>query len=500
MSPDLNGNVQSHGQEGQQDEPVTEGPKKPTDPSIQNGAVNPGYQETETEGQVPVSVTTAVTKPRRSVHISDTIMEDEDMMSDSSHLKMAAKNFPVDECEEFQDDRAQLATHSDKQPEKKMSDHEVNIDLSLVSPGKDTFRRVSSGGLKSSLKLPNPERDRARASEIRRRSSIVEVIVHKAASYRGILYAMLSSVFFTLTAAIVKYLKDVHPGQTACFRFLGILLFTMPLVIQAGVDPRGPKDKRLFLIMRGLAGASSVYLRYSALHYLPIANATIIVLSMPVFVCIFARIFLKEACGLFHVVAIGITLVGIGFTSKVNVLVGITSSLGVDKEKEMMGLVYSMAATLVGSSAYILVRKVKEVHHSVILLYFAFVAIIETSIITAVMDGFTFPDCGYAPWFLITLAVLSFYAQLLLTKALQIEEASLVSVTRSSMEVVCAFIFQIIFFKKVPEWSAFIGALLVSSSVLLTTCPKVGLLAARGPLGQALPLVHHQVTSCSILF
>lgn len=34
----------------------------------------------------------------------------------------------------------------------------------------------------------------------------------KRSAFLGILCSMASSVFFTLTAAIVKYLKDVHPG------------------------------------------------------------------------------------------------------------------------------------------------------------------------------------------------------------------------------------------------------------------------------------------------
>lgn len=151
---------------------------------------------------------------------------------------------------------------------------------------------------------------------------------------------------------------------------------------------------------------------------------------MPVFVCIFARVFLKEPCGIFHVCAIGVTLIGIGFTSKVNFLFGLSTSEDYDKENEMWGLIFSMAATIVGSMAYILVRKVKEVDGSVILLNFSVVAIIETGTITAVLDGFTLPSCGMAPWLLMLLGILSFYAQLLLTKALQVEEASIVSVTR----------------------------------------------------------------------
>lgn len=70
------------------------------------------------------------------------------------------------------------------------------------------------------------------------------------------------------------------------------------------------------------------------------------------------------------------------------------------------------------------------------------------------------------------LAILSFYAQLLLTKALQLEEASLVSVTRSSAEVVYAFLFQVVIFGQIPDIYACIGAVLVTSSVLLTSARK----------------------------
>lgn len=306
--------------------------------------------------------------------------------------------------------------------------------------------------------------------QMRRKS--IDVVKVTFSSYRGIVLAMASSVFFTFTAVIVKYLKEIHPGQMACFRFLGILLFTIPMIITAGVNPLGPKEKRHLLLLRGIAGASSLYLRYSALHYLPIANATVIVLSMPVFVCIFARVFLKEPCGIFHCVSIGITLIGIGFTANIPGLFGLTPDESADRSKELIGLVYSMGATLIGASVYIFVRKVKECHNSVILFNFAMVAIVETSILTGLDNGFAIPQDPMVPWLLIILATLSFYAQLLLTKALQLEEASLVSVTRASAEVVCAFIFQIIIFHQIPTLNAFIGALLVTSSVLLTSARK----------------------------
>lgn len=307
-------------------------------------------------------------------------------------------------------------------------------------------------------------------------------------SFRGVFYAFLSSIFFSITTAIVKHLSTIHPGALSCFRFLGILLFSIPMVSDLGTNVLGPSNLRVWVLLRGIAGATSLYLRYCALQYLPLANATIIVLSMPVFVCIFARLFLKEPCGIFHVIALAVTLLGIAFTAKLNVLFGSTDAeaadAGIDRRSELLGLAAGMGATLVGSASYVVVRKVKSLHHSIILFNFAWVAILETSTITYFLDGFKLPDCGIGPWLLVILAIASFYAQLLLTKALQCEEAGLVSVTRASSEVFFAFITQIFLFRRMPDIYSIIGALLVTTAVLLTSLRKYILTLPPDHLGR----------------
>lgn len=116
---------------------------------------------------------------------------------------------------------------------------------------------------------------------------------------------------------------------------------------------------------------------------------------MPVFVCIFGRIFLKEACGVFHVIALGVTLVGIAFTSKLTAIFGSDEEAkkqNIDRQHELYGLISGLGATLVGSSAYILVRKVKDLHYSVILFNFAWVALLESFVITyTVHEGIKIP-------------------------------------------------------------------------------------------------------------
>ena len=92
---------------------------------------------------------------------------------------------------------------------------------------------------------------------------------------KGVLLAFLSSVFFSLTTVIVKHVKEIDAGQMAIYRFAGMLLFVLPIVADNKTAIFGPSNKRHWVLLRGLAGASSLYLRYSTLHYLPISNATV---------------------------------------------------------------------------------------------------------------------------------------------------------------------------------------------------------------------------------
>jgi uncharacterized membrane protein len=94
--------------------------------------------------------------------------------------------------------------------------------------------------------------------------------------FRGLFFTFLSSIFFSLTAVIVKHVTDVHAGQMAVVRFAGMLMFSFPLAVDTKDAPLfGESSSRHWLILRGLAGATSLYLRYSALHYLSISNATV---------------------------------------------------------------------------------------------------------------------------------------------------------------------------------------------------------------------------------
>ena len=108
----------------------------------------------------------------------------------------------------------------------------------------------------------------------------------------GIIMAIASSFFFSLSSLIVKLVPSVHPVALATYRFAGILLPSLPVVIYRAEDPF-PKGKRLLLILRAFLGTTSLMSQFYALRHMPLADASVIIFSVPVFVAIFARIFLK---------------------------------------------------------------------------------------------------------------------------------------------------------------------------------------------------------------
>lgn len=81
------------------------------------------------------------------------------------------------------------------------------------------------------------------------------------------------------------------------------------------------------------------------------------------------------------------------------------------------------------------------------------------------------PVCGSDRLLVLALAIFSFLGQILLTLALQLEQAGPVALARSS-DIFFAFIWQMIFFKEAPNRYSLIGATLVIISVVLTALRK----------------------------
>lgn len=138
---------------------------------------------------------------------------------------------------------------------------------------------------------------------------------------------------------------------------------------------------------------------------------------------------------------------------------------------KVWGPVAALSATLFGANAYVLLRALKSVHFSVIMSNFGAFGFVYSILIVLWLGGLCWPMCGTERILVVTLAVFSFFGQILLTLALKLEQAGPVSIGRSC-DIVFAFIWQVMFFKERINGYSIIGAILVTSSVIWTGVRK----------------------------
>lgn len=290
--------------------------------------------------------------------------------------------------------------------------------------------------------------------------------------YLGLVLATLSSLFFSLCSVIVKWMTDVDPMALAAYRYIGVLLPAIPIVIYKE-QPIFPSGKRIMLLLRSFTGTASLMLSFYAFRHMPLADASVIVFSVPVFTAIFARMFLKEPCGLFNIFSVVLTLIGVVLITRPPILFGDSiDSLG-DSEQhtEIWGAVAAFSATLFGANAYVLLRALKGIHFAVIMTNFGCFALVMCLMVTWGIGALCAPPCGTDRYLIVALALFSFGGQILLTLALQMEQAGPVALARSS-DIVFAFIWQVLFFSEIPNAYSVAGAILVLSSVVLTGLRK----------------------------
>lgn len=207
-----------------------------------------------------------------------------------------------------------------------------------------------------------------------------------------------------------------------------------------------------------------------------LADASVIIFSTPVFVAIFARLFLKEPCGIFNAITVVLTLIGVVLITRPPIIFGdsipsLTDDQITDGDYDVWGPVAAISSTLFGANAYVLLRALKGLHFSVIMTNFGSFALVYTFIISWFLGSLCIPSCGTDRLLVVALAIFSFLGQILLTLSLQLEQAGPVAIARSA-DIVFAFIWQILFFKEVPNRYSVFGALLVVSSVVLTGLRK----------------------------
>lgn len=276
----------------------------------------------------------------------------------------------------------------------------------------------------------------------------------------GILLKLGSVALFVAMSSFVKYAAEVvPPGQAVFFRslfaFPPILIWLM-LRGELGFGLR--TDRPLGHLWRGLVGATAMGLMFLGLTILPLPEVTAIFYATPIFVTIFAAMFLGEPIRVFRVVTILIGLVGVAI-----VMLPRMTGLDASNATEALGALAVLTATVFAAMAQITVRHLSKTEHVAAIVFYFTATTTVLSLLTAPL-GWVATEWDVTAA-LIASGLVGGVAQIMLTASFRYADAAVIA-SFEFMSIVLALLAGYVLFAEVPTGTMLIGAGLVIGSGL----------------------------------
>jgi drug/metabolite transporter (DMT)-like permease len=273
---------------------------------------------------------------------------------------------------------------------------------------------------------------------------------------RGLRYMALSAFFFSLMGALVKLAGETLPSQEIVFfRSFLVLIFAYVELRRLEISPWGQNKK--LLLVRGTTGFIALSCFYYAVTHLPLADATVIMYSNPVFTGILAALFLGESLSKIEVGGVVLCVVGVVLIAQPSFV------FGGDSRLPIFDVGIAFAGAIAAAISYVIVRQLRRTEEPmVVVFYFPLVA-------TPASIPFAIPDAVLPNWYelgiLLAIGVVTHIAQVMMTKGLHLEKAGRATAV-SYLQIVFAFILGMLFFDEFPNVLSVVGAVLIVGSTV----------------------------------
>jgi len=288
---------------------------------------------------------------------------------------------------------------------------------------------------------------------------------------RGILFMLLASLSFAAMGGFAKVVSQaLPPVEVTFFRnifgvvLVGLSIWKVPLKQTGG--------KFLLLLFRGSIGFIALLAYFYIMAHIPLGEAVTYNKTSPIFVAIFAYIFLKEELPKSALIAIILGFVGI-------ILVAQPQGGTFDKY-DILGIFSGIGAAL----AYTSIRELRKYYdtRAIVMSFMGvgtiapFLLMLITPYVTVSEDfdwmfaEFVMPQ-GVEWGYVTAVGIFATMSQLLMTKAYELTKAGIVG-TISYSNIVFAVIIGVLLGDPIPNIWTVLGILLVIMSGLLVALPK----------------------------
>lgn len=262
----------------------------------------------------------------------------------------------------------------------------------------------------------------------------------------GVLFALLSSLVFSIMNALVKAVSlSVPAAEVAFFRgMIGtVIIFALMRHEKIPFSTSGVPA----LVLRGVLGGLYMVTYFYTLAKIPLIDAIILVNLTPVFVIILAAVFLKEKLPRRTLQLLPLVFLGAVFTIK-------PFHFSTYSADALFGV---LSAVLAGGAAIAICYLTKTHHTYEIIFYFMAAATLVA--VPMMWNNFVVPN-GIELFYLACIGVVSLIGQVFLTKAFTHENAVVVEVVRY-IGIVYNAVWGFLFWAEVPDRLTILGGLCI---------------------------------------
>ena len=209
----------------------------------------------------------------------------------------------------------------------------------------------------------------------------------------------------------MRFVDHLPTFELVFFRSIGTVICCWFILWKYKIPPLGKQIPLLFT--RGIVGLISLALFYKALQIMPLASAVSMRYLSPFFAAALAIYFLKEK------------VFNLQWLFYISAFVGVVLLKGFDSRISMTGLIVILTSAVLSGMVYVLIRKIGNSEHPIVIInYFMVIA----AVVGGVVSIFNWVQPVGIQWLCLSMmGLLGFIAQYFMTRALQMEEANVVT-------------------------------------------------------------------------
>jgi len=265
-----------------------------------------------------------------------------------------------------------------------------------------------------------------------------------------------SALFFSLMAALAKVAGGTVPLFEIVFaRSFVVAALAGGALLRTGAGFRGTETR--LLLLRGVLGFGALTCFYYAVVHLPLADATVIHFTNPVYTAFIAALVLGEHLGLLEAILVFLSLGGVVMVARPALIFGGTDFL------DPVAVVVGLCGALLSASAYVVVRRLRREPPMLIVFYFATVC---TLLSLPMLVAHPVLPTGHMWLVLAGVGVTTHMGQWMITWGFRLERAGRASAV-GYLQIVFAAAWGWLLFREIPDFWTWAGAAVIVGATLL---------------------------------